>query len=219
MATRSQCSICDKYMAESGQCYDTRHEPNYNEEECLRFRELGTPSTVSYGEQKKRLPGFLQFYLWYTLGLGSIGKIIILIASVAIKELKKSWIEWFDWFFNWFMVALAIYVIYAFVKRKRNAIALAKAQLIIQFCMAIPLLTECLMEGAPFSNLIKAIAPIVWAVIFFWYICTSDLVKQCIPTEKRGLLKRDIIIIVLVCSVYLIVIMIGIMLTFLGLLS
>lgn len=216
MAIESQCRNCDKFQEDNGTCYDTRIEPYYNEETCLRFREIGTPAPTVETNQEHRLPGFLSFYLWCSLGVGSFTQLLIFFYNCFAKNVDRTWQGMFDTFFSLFLAALSIYTIYAFVKRKRNAIALAKTQLIIRIVTTVIVLFNQWVLSASTTTIVRSVSSLIWSVIFLWYISTSEMVSRCIPTEKRGLTNWDIVIIAVVCAIYLIGMLAGVAVALIG---
>ena len=214
MAIANQCENCDKYMAEFGVCYDTRIEPNYNGEECLRFREKGM-SAPAPAMIKRSFPGLLDLYLWVVLGLGSVSKSMLLVGSL-VKGQVHNWMTCCDALFKLFTIILSVYTLFAFIKRKPDAIALAKAQLIIQLALMFVITVSNLVVDFSTAILVRNVLTMAWNAFLLWYICTSDQVSACIPTENRGLMKRDVIIIVVVCATYGLCILLALVASLLG---
>lgn len=150
---------------------------------------------------KRSFPGLLDLYLWVVLGLGSVSKSISLVGSL-VKGQVHNWMTCCDALFTLFTIVLSVYTLFAFIKRKSNAIALAKAQLIIQLALTFVTTVSNLVVDFSTAILVRNVLIMAWNAFLLWYICTSDRVSACIPTENRGLMKRDVIIIVVVCATY-----------------
>ena len=108
-------------------------------------------------------------------------------------DYSGSWILACADILSWlFYAGLGIYVIIAFVKKLPNAVTLAKIQLITLVVInSIVLLGGDLDSSSTLSNPSRLVASLIWSVVFFIYLSTSERVKDLIPKETRHLFKGD----------------------------
>ena len=145
--------------------------------------------TTSSGE----IGGFLAWYLVF-VGLGSVASLIINLATLNLSgDYAGSWILACADIISWlFYAGLGIYVIIAFVKRLPNAVTLAKIQLVTLVVInSIVLLSGDLDSSSTLSTPTRLISSLIWSVIFFIYLSSSERVKDLIPKETRHLYKAD----------------------------
>ena len=125
---------------------------------------------------KRSFPGLLDLYLWVVLGLGSVSKSMLLVGSL-VKGQVHNWMTCCDALFKLFTIILSVYTLFAFIKRKPDAIALAKAQLIIQLALTFVTTVSNLVVDFSTAILVRNVLIMAWNAFLLWYICTSDRVS------------------------------------------
>ena len=156
-----------------------------------------------------KLTGFPAFYLYFALPVGlafTIGSFLINFnpASYAGSYLLMA----VDVITLLFYIYFSIYILYAFKKMKPDAVFIAKYQLILVFVTNLIVLIATGGEADSFTNnAVRLVASLVWAVIFFIALSTSDDVNYLIPKEKRKLVgfNKYMVILSIVLPIILLV--------------
>ena len=139
--------------------------------------------TKSTQNEPAEIKGFFGFYLFWSIPIGVILTLIRTFATFDSSAYASSdFLLAFDMFFTAFYVVTCIYVIYAFVKCKPDAVFMAKFQLLMLFLSNVIVVISGETENTSFTG-------IIWSIIFFLYVCFSDDVKDRIPKETRKLTK------------------------------
>jgi hypothetical protein len=132
-------------------------------------------------QEPTEIKGFFGFYVFWSIPLGIVLTLIRMIAAFdASAYASSNFLLAYDILFTAVYVVTCAYVIHAFVKCKSDAVFMAKYQLLMLFFSNLLVL----LSGEPESSTITGI---IWAVIFFIYLCFSEDVKNRIPKETRKL--------------------------------
>lgn len=135
--------------------------------------------------------GFLSWYLFF-VGIGSIATVIFNLATFNSEDYSGSWFLAIADIISWvFYCALGVYVIVAFSRKMPNAVTLAKIHLVTLVIMNSIVLLSGDLESSGMSSPTRLVGSLIWSVIFFIYLSTSERVKDLIPKETRHLYKWD----------------------------
>ena len=149
--------------------------PNYEkstEESVLRQEVKHEPAEIK---------GFFGFYVFWSIPLGAILTLIKMIAGFDVTDYASSnFLLAYDILFTAVYVVTCVYVIHAFVKCKSDAVFMAKYQLLMLFFSNLFVLLLGETEKTTLTG-------IIWAVVFFVYLCVSEDVKDRIPVATRKL--------------------------------
>lgn len=89
------------------------------------------------------------------------------------------------------LCALSIYTVYSFRQRKSNAVFLAKTYVIVVFVSNLLALFSDEFEPTGLGSLQQVIRGLVWAIIWYTYLCVSKQIREIIPKEYRKLRNSD----------------------------
>ena len=143
--------------------------------------------------RKREISGWLAFFLFVGVGLGALLSVIFAIQDFSIYnydiglsyEMAILIAITTEGFLLLGIVILAIYTITSFYNYKPNAVALAKAYVIIIFTTNLIslIIGEC--------EDVKSIRGMIWGAIWFVYLVVSDQVNEIFPIRSRKIYKRD----------------------------
>ena len=148
-------------------------------------------SQVVYPDPDVEIHGFLKFFLCVAF----LGGLSSAVASIVIYNETKDasgylfalgYVIWGMLFFF-----LTCYTVFSFLKRKPNAVFLAKALACVQFANQ---LMNLVFEGAV-GNPFAIIAGLVYPVAIFLYVAFSEQVQDIIPKSYRKPFKFDYLLI------------------------
>ena len=144
-----------------------------------------------------KIGGLLAFYIYVFVAIGSTFTLILNLANLNSSDYADNWALMATDIICWLLYAfLGGYIIYAFVKRLPNAVALAKIHLVLLLVMnGSFLLLGQTDSSSVMESPTRLVSSLIWAVVFFVYLSFSDRVKALIPKETRRLFKFDKIII------------------------
>ena len=132
------------------------------------------------------IKGFFAFFVYWAIPISLILTLINFISSYNSADYGGSFLlKAFDVVFILFYVYFCIYTIYAFVKRKPDAVFFAKYLLIILFLTNLISLLTGNTDNGPLDNVPRILASILWSIIFYVFLCCSEDVKDRIPKETR----------------------------------
>ena len=179
------CRCCEHHkldMAKGIVCKKTGEHATFDEE-CPDFSGSGETPKDTQANEPSEIKGFFAFYLYWSIPIGVIITIIKALFSYdSASYLGSGFLLCADIALTLIYTYLGIYVIYAFIKQRSDAVFMAKYQLLYLFLSNILVIAVGDSESMTFSS-------IIWSIIFFLYICFSEDVKDRIPKETRKLTK------------------------------
>ena len=184
--------------------------PNY-EYDQERAEELNNRPVLP--KREAEIGGFLSFYL-FVAGIGGVGSLIAQLTSInlSVDYAGSKILAAADILLILLYAGVCFYTIYAFVKRRPNAVGLAIIQLSMLVLMNGLNLIVGDTDGAfKIGSTGQLVVSLIWSVVFFVYLLTSERVKDLIPKEKRRLYKADKIVIFGLLGVVLILFFLGIL--------
>jgi hypothetical protein len=185
------CAVCKKKTFDPNKgliCSLTNEKPTF-EDECITYEADSDKIEKLKGfaiahKDKISISGWLAFFLWVGIGVGAIASSVIGIVQIFN--------EGFGWLFSTIylisivtLVAIAIYAIIAFYRRKSNAVSLARtyiAMIVLDGVLSI-VISVLLDDSSLFP---QAIRQFVWAAIWFAFLQNSTNVQEIIPVQSRS---------------------------------
>lgn len=150
------------------------------------------------------ISGWLSVFLW----LGVCGGLFITLVSNLFVYANSGISSLFDWLDIAYLAVFAsagILTVTAFLKRSTDAVALAKTFVVLTFVSG--LITVIVGgDGNPASymeGLRSGWRPMIWAVIWFTFLCVSAKVERMIPSHTRKMSKRCWAIIVAAAVIFI----------------
>ena len=197
------CSVCKNRsfsMNEGLLCKLSSAKPEF-ESECPDFEkdEAEVEMQKKQKEDSDKISGLMAFYVYWAIPIGILMTILSFFiiprdmgyyAGSVSLILHEVAIYGFYFYF-------AIYTIYAFVKKKPDAVFIAKYQLIIAFIFNLLTLISGDAPETMIDNVPRVIGSLVWGLIFFLYLTYSEDVKERIPISERKLSKRNKLLFIL----------------------
>ena len=184
--------------------------PNY-EYDQERAEELNNRPVLP--ERKAEIGGFLSFYL-FVAGVGGVGSLIAQLTNInlSVDYAGSKILAAADILLILLYAGVCFYTIYAFVKRRSNAVSLAIIQLSMLVLMnGLNLIVGDTDGSFKIGSTSQLVVSLIWSVVFFVYLLTSERVKDLIPKETRRLYKADKIVIFGLLGVVLILFFLGIL--------
>lgn len=183
----TDCNACKKKefnLHRGNLCSLTHEKPNF-EGACPDFDPIPEderPRSMAdtYASQET-VSGWLTVFLWLGLGGGSIMTLVNILPSI---EMYSPLVSTLFCIMGFSAIITAIAAIYAFYKKKSNAVSLALtyiAMVAIDGIMTLVLariIEEPSLDGTAFRSF-------VWSGIWLAYILCSEQVKNLIPRESR----------------------------------
>lgn len=121
--------------------------------------------------------GWLAFFLYWALPIGSIASLITNIASYSAEDFG-----FVDVGLSASLVVLVAITIFRFVKHKPDAVILAKTYLVVCFVINLLVLVAGEMESSAMARLVRSL---ISGVAWFWYLTASEQVERIIPKATR----------------------------------
>lgn len=121
--------------------------------------------------------GWLAFFLYWALPIGSIVSLITNIASYSAEDLG-----FIDVGLSASLVVLVAITIFRFVKHKPDAVILAKTYLIVCFAINLLVLIGGEVESSTMTKLVRSL---ISGIAWFWYLTASEQVERIIPKATR----------------------------------
>ena len=150
-------------------------------------------------KESDKISGFMAFYVYWTIPVG----ILLTIISFFLVPRDMTYyagtisLILYEIAVYGFFFYFGIYTIYAFVKKKPDAVFFAKYQLIIIFIFNLLTLISGDAGETMFDNVPRLIGSLVWGLIFFLYLTYSEDVKERFPVSERKLSKRNKLLFIL----------------------
>lgn len=182
------CSLSDAKPSFGDSC------PNYAaDEDAIARREALKPKayTSEWLEQNTSISGWLAFFLG-AIVFGALVSVGYAIATFDVAEYDGSyWLASVDIVIPISGLCAALYALYAFCKRKSNAVFWARVYVAAVFLSAIVAIVVDDYANDAFNNATRAVRSLIWAIIWFSYLALSSQVKEVIPVAFRRLTKVD----------------------------
>lgn len=184
------CSVCKNRQMDINKgiiCSLTNSQATFDEN-CSNYvaDEIAVSKAAAKNkelEESKKISGWLSFFLWVGLFGGGVGSLIMAIKSIVEDELGI----WFSTIYLSMVICLfvtAMYAIWAFYRKRTNAVSLAKTYIGMVVLDGIStLLLSRLTEDSTMAY--STIRQFLWAAIWFSYLIKSDTVDFIIPKETR----------------------------------
>ena len=149
-----------------------------------RQRELWGEENLSDTEAPK-ISGFLSFYLYFFTPVGILISMVMFALRLKLDASGvELWWQLVDMLYMLFYCYFGIYTIYGFVKRKPDAVFIAKYHLIFliidKFIGLIAGPGDSVLTSAP-----NMMSGAVMSALLLSYLYTSKLVARLIPKESR----------------------------------
>lgn len=152
-----------------------------------------TQNPTPLTSERKYVRGWLSFFL-FTVGFGSLVSLVMIFtdSSPDNNDVFISYLIFgVDLLFSLALVALACYTIYSFWYIQPNAVFLGKLYIGVVFASHILTLLSGAMEDVGWSSFLQVLKGLLWAGVWFSYLCLSDQVAELFPKENRKIFKRD----------------------------
>ena len=189
------CKICPHRTMdwEKGLICKLTGQPADFEGECPNFqkdeKEIETIAEKKREiEESSSLKGFLAFFVYFLLPVGAVSTFIRFVREFdEANYVGSKLFLLFDIVFLLFYLYYVGYTIYAFVKRKPDAVFFAKCVLVLSFVSKlIYLVVAIFADESDIAYPVSTVAiSLVWNVAFYIYLCVSEDVKERIPKETR----------------------------------
>ena len=128
------------------------------------------------------IKGFMAFYVYWSIPLGILLTLISTVSSFDVDDYDSKFLLAYDLIYPAVYMMSCLYVMVAFIRRRTDAVFMAKWQLLL-------LLFGNILVVACGDAEIPVVTGMIWAVIFFVYLSFSESVKDRIPVETRRLTK------------------------------
>ena len=161
--------------------------------------------TSEWLKSNTQIKGWLIFFL-SVISIGGVGSAINAFTNFDAADYGGNiWISAVDVFVGVSLLAIAIYTVYAFVKRKPNALFYGRLYVFLVFATNI---ISAIGGDLELGTLKTAIRGVVWSIIWFFYLLLSDQVQRIIPKSFRKVKASDwgILTVLIMIPVFCIVI-------------
>ncbi|MBO4851425.1 MAG: DUF2569 family protein [Prevotella sp.] len=147
--------------------------------------------TSDYLKENTSIHGWLSFLL-LAITLGGIISAVYSIMQYNPSEFEGSKILALgDVVIGVMLLGVAIYSVYSFIQRKPNAVFLGKTYIVAVFATNLLSLFGGDFESSGYGSVSHIVRSLIWAVIWFSYLCLSEQVQEVIPKEYRKLHNSD----------------------------
>ena len=163
----------------SGNYSDSGHDSYYDSPEPPE------QYTSEYLQRTTRIHGWLTFFL-IIMTIGSFISAIGILSEVNPEEYFGShYLMASDIALACIMPIIALYSLFAFIRRKPNAVFWAKTYMVIVFIVNLFILLSGEYEESGAGSLPHLIGTSIGTVLWFIYLCVSKQVKKVIPPSFR----------------------------------
>ena len=168
------CSLTDEKPAFEGEC------ENYEEVPFPEVSEEDGSSLIDE-DAENEIGGWLSVFLWIGLGGGALMSLINILSQISPLRPLYAFILLAT---GACLVCIAVAAIVAFLKRKPNAVALAKTYVaMIAIDAAVSFVSFLALDDQ--TALMPALRSLMWSCIWFTYLCCSTRVEAVIPKSTR----------------------------------
>ena len=144
--------------------------------------------TSEWIKSNTQIKGWLIFFL-SVISIGGVGSAINAFTNYDAADYGGNiWISAVDVFIGVSLLAVAIYTVYAFVKRKPNALFYGRLYVFLVFTTNI---ISAIGGDLEFATLKTAIRGVVWSIIWLFYLLLSNQVQRIIPKSFRKVKTSD----------------------------
>lgn len=220
MAIKDQCDSCVRKGQNGMFCFFNQIKPAYDGVDCNDYiqnipeqseaesQTLSEGVNPSMSPEKGKIGGWLGVFLITVIGGGAI-------LSIVLSALNFSFAD-YDLGQGALMATLgymvgvvelltipvfAAYVLYSFIKRNANAVAVGKVYLIYIFFTNVIALFWGDIEDSGLGSYKQIVQALISGVIWFSFLCTSVQVNELFPKKRRVVMKRDKILFTVVFGV------------------
>lgn len=150
-------------------------------DDALKTDESGEPEyTSEWLKNNTEIHGWLSFFFFAILLGGLISAIYPIATYEASDYGYNGWLGAVDVITGFSLLGIAIYTVYAFTKRRPNAVFYGR------FYVIVVLITNIIsLMGDTGEDVIQGIRGIIWGSIWFFYLLISNQVKEVIPKSFR----------------------------------
>lgn len=203
MAIKDQCEQCKKHnnscteniQFDGQSCSSYVKRINLGKTQSQIAQEISdinqqSNQPIDHPDPNVRIHGWLGFLL-FSMGLGGLISALYPIFTYSAEEYGSHFLALADVFLGIMLLALAGYSIYAFLKRKQNAVYLAKVYIVAVFASNIITLLGGEFEETGIGSMPRLIRSLIWSIIWFLYLIFSQQVNDIIPKSYRKVFIRD----------------------------
>lgn len=147
--------------------------------------------TQEYLQQNTKIRGWLSFFL-FAITAGGLFSAIYPIATFDKSAYGDNMmLAISDVIFGLLLLIVALLTVYAFSKRKPDAVFLAKVYVITTFTSNALFLLNGEFEGTGMASELDGYKHLIWGTIWFLYLLLSKQVEEIIPKTYRKLKSWD----------------------------
>ncbi|MDY4757223.1 MAG: DUF2569 domain-containing protein [Parabacteroides sp.] len=147
--------------------------------------------TQEYLQQNTKIRGWLSFFL-FAMATGGLFSAIYPIATFDKSAYGDNMmLAISDVIFGLLLLIVALLAVYAFSKRKPDAVFLAKVYVITAFTSNALFLLNGEFEGTGMASEFSSYKRLIWGAIWFLYLLLSKQVEEIIPKTYRKLKSLD----------------------------
>lgn len=156
--------------------------------------------TSEWLKANTKITGWLTLFLVLSVGVGSARSFLYQIKEYNAEDYGNNLcLGSVDIFISLSFLGMAIFIIYSFLNRKRNAVFWAKAYIILSILLnSLNLILNMNADADFIDEKLKIdhenyrlICSIMWGVIWFLYLTFSKHVQEIIPKSFRKVSKLD----------------------------
>ena len=188
------CQVCTKrkFNPETGiVCGLTGGKPSFDDN-CPDFDEdkeavEDVAKRKAEAEKPAEISGLFAFFLYFSIPVGIIATVISFVTTLKTADYSGSvCLKAFDVVYLLFYVYFAVYTLYAFIKRKPDAVFFGKYLLIVLFASnLLVLIAGGADDNSVMNSVGRVVGSLIWSVIFFVFLSTSQDVEDRIPKKTR----------------------------------
>ncbi|MCD8235208.1 MAG: DUF2569 family protein [Prevotellaceae bacterium] len=135
--------------------------------------------------------GWLSFFLFAITAGGLISAVYPIATFNAADYANNLCLGAVDIITGIFMLAVAVYTVFAFTKRKPNAVFWGRIYVILVFLTNIFVLISGSVEDTGLQSASRSFKSVIWGVVWFLYLANSKQVQRVIPKTFRKTSKKD----------------------------
>ena len=201
----ASCKVCTKrgFSPETGiVCSLTGAKPTF-EEKCPDYVEDATAVAHAVrmkaaAEEPGTIKGLLAFFLYFSIPVGIIVTLVSFLMNYNAEVYGGYFcFRAFDFVYLAFYLYFSIYTIFAFHKRRPDAVFLAKYLLISLFLSNLFVLLIGTTGNSFLNNAGRLTGSLIWSAVFFLYLCISPDVEERIPRKTRKIAGMNKILFIL----------------------
>lgn len=148
-----------------------------------------TKYTSEWLKSNTEIHGWLSFFFFAIIVGGLISAVYPITTFDVTDYAGNLWIGLIDVLLGVGLFAIAIYTIFAFCKRKPNAVFYGRLYVIL--VLVTNVISVIGNDGTGFEGMTQAIRGIAWGIVWFLYLLFSNQVQEVIPKPFRKVSKID----------------------------